>query len=350
MSDRQRLAARRHEPEAPGDRPKTPLMSDVARRAGVSAMTVSRVLSGHQGVKPETRARVEEAIAALDYRVHTAARTLAGGRSRTLGVVSVETPYYGPSNTLFGIEAAARAVGHFLSFVTLRQVDEDEMCAALDQLRSAHVDGAVVVTPVRAAVDALRAVEARMPLVVMCGDDIPGVPTVAIDQREGARLATRHLLGLGHRTVHHVRGARTWIDANGRVAGWRQELRAHGVRAPAPLYGDWTPRSGYQAGRRLAADPEVTAVFAANDQMALGILLALAEAGRAVPDDISVVGFDDTPESAFFCPPLTTLRQDFTEVGRRCVDQLVAAIAGETVAEHVTVPPELVLRRSTADG
>jgi DNA-binding LacI/PurR family transcriptional regulator len=293
------------------DRPRAPVMGDVARRAGVSAMTVSRVLSGYPGVRPETRARVEEAIAALGYRVHTAARTLAGGRSRTLGVISVETPYYGPSNTLFGIEAAARAVGHVLTFVTLREVDEGGMRAALDHLRSAHVDGVVVLTPVRAAVEALRAVDAGMPLVVMCGDDVPGVPTVAIDQREGARLATRHLLDLGHRTVHHVRGARSWIDANGRVAGWREQLRAHGVRAPAPLYGDWTPGSGYDAGRRLAADPEVTAVFAANDQMALGILLALAEAGRAVPDDVSVVGFDDTPESAFFRPPLTTLRQGF---------------------------------------
>ena len=310
-------------------------------------MTVSRVLSGYRGVRPETRARVEEAVVALGYRVHTAARTLAGGRSRTLGVISVETPYYGPSNTLFGIEAAARAAGHFVSFSMLRHVDESEMQASLEHLRSAHVDGAVVITPVRAAVDALCAVEPAMPLVVMCGDDVPGIPTVAIDQRHGARLATRHLLELDHPTVHHVGAPENWIDGKGRATGWREELRDHGINPPAPLAGDWTPQSGYEAGRRLADDPDVSAVFAANDQMALGILLALAETGRPVPDDVSVVGFDDTPESAYFHPPLTTLRQDFAEAGRRCVDVLLDVIAGKTVDDHVALPPRLVVRRST---
>lgn len=326
---------------------RMPVMADVARRAGVSVMTVSRVVNGSPRVRPETRARVEAAIADLGYRVNTAARTLAGGRSRLLGVVAIEAPYFGPSQTLFGIEAAARAMEHAVTFVTLPRVDAAEMHAALDRLRDAHADGAIVVAPVRAAVDALSAIDPGMPLVVMCGGAAPERWTVAIDQGVGARLAVRHLLELGHPTVHHVRGPRAWLDADARAVAWREELRAHRLPVPRPLIGDWSPASGYEAGTRLAADPDVSAVFVANDQMALGVLLALTEAGRRVPRDVSVVGFDDTPESEFFSPPLTTVRQDFDELGRRCVELLLDVIDGSTTEQHLAVAPQLVVRRST---
>jgi DNA-binding LacI/PurR family transcriptional regulator len=170
---------------------------------------------------------------------------------------------------------------------------------------------------------------------------------VAFDQGYGAQLATRHLLDLGHETVHHVRGPRRWLEADAREAGWRAELKSHGARAPRPLVGDWSPQSGYRQGLRLVADPEVSAVFVANDQMAMGVLLACAESGRRIPQDISVVGFDDTPESEYCIPPLTTIRQDFTALGREAVQTLLHQIDGTAETEHVEIMPTLQVRRSS---
>ncbi len=188
-----------------------------------------------------------------------------------------------------------------------------------------------------------------VPIVVLQGVPGDGMATVGIDQEAGARAATRHLLDLGHRTVHHIRGPSEWLEAEARAAAWTAELRDHGRRRPRPLLGDWTPSSGYEAGRELAADPGVTAIFVANDQMALGVLLALHEAGRRVPDDVSVVGFDDIPEAAFFHPPLTTVRQDFDELGRRCVARLTRLIAGDAPHDDDdgVVVPTLVHRSSS---
>jgi DNA-binding LacI/PurR family transcriptional regulator len=326
-------------------RRQSPVMADVARRAGVAPITVSRVINGHPLVTPETRARVQQAIAELGYRSNMAARTLAGGRSRVLGVVSVGTEFYGPSHTLFGIEAAARAAGHMVSFVAVREPTVDALRSALEQLGDAHVEGVIVIAPLHDAVRAVPEVERRVPLVVTTGSS-DAASTVSIDQVHGARLATAHLLDLGHRTVHHVRGPRGWIDADRRVDGWRRELRSRRRPVPRALTGDWSPRSGYQAGRVLTADPDVTAVFVANDQMALGLMLALDEAGRRVPDDICVVGFDDTPESAYYGPPLTTVRQDLADVGRRSVALLLAAIGGGD-PQSISIEPELVVRAST---
>ncbi len=327
--------------------PRRAVMADVAGRAGVSVMTVSRVLNGFPGVADETRLRVEEAVAALGYHANTAARVLAGGRSRTLGVMAVETEQFGPSHMLFGIEAAAREAGHLLSFVTLSRSGND-MAATLERLRASHVQGVIVVAPVRRVVEAVTRLEGDMPLVVVGGPPGLGAPTVAIDQFEGARIATRHLLDLGHRTVHHVSGPQSWIDATARMRGWSDALRTRPAPRGVSVAGDWGAGKGYAAGSRLAGDPDVTAIFAANDQTALGVIRGLHDAGRRVPEDVSVVGFDDTPESGYFLPPLTTIRQDFGEVGRRCVQLLLALADGEPVERHVVVPPELVVRASTA--
>jgi DNA-binding LacI/PurR family transcriptional regulator len=327
-------------------RSQIPVMADVARLAGVSPITVSRVINGHARVTLETRERVQQAIDELGYRSNMAARTLAGGRSRVLGVISVETEFYGPSNTLFGIEAAARAVGHMVSFVTVRDPTVDALRSGIDHLSDAHVEGLIVIAPVHEAVRAVGIINPKVPFVVTSGTN--GAPaTVSIDQVHGGRLATAHLLDLGHRTVHHVRGKWGWIDADDREDGWRRELKARKLPVPQVLRGDWGPRSGYEAGRALAADPDVTAIFVANDQMTLGLMLALREAGRAVPGDVSVVGFDDIPEAEFFGTPLTTVRQDLREVGRRSVDLLLGTIGGRA-PEQITIEPTLVIRSSTA--
>ena len=187
-----------------------------------------------------------------------------------------------------------------------------------------------------------------MPLVVVGGDPAIGAPTVTIDQLEGARLATRHLLDLGHRTVHHVTGPQSWIDATARMRGWSEALRTYPTQRGTSIAGDWGAGKGYEAGTRLGGDPSVTAIFAANDQTALGVIRGLHDAGRRVPEDVSVVGFDDTPESGFFLPPLTTIRQDFGEVGRRSVQLLLSLADGAPIERHVVVPAALVVRASAA--
>ena len=330
-------------------RDRAPVMADVARVAGVSHQTVSRVLNAHPHVTAATRLRVERAIDELGYRRNTAARALVTRRSATLGVVSVGSSNYGPANTLIGIEAAARAEGYSVSFVSLDQVDRGSMQEALDHFTGAGVDGIVVLSPTRSAVEAVHGLSADVPVVVTAeGTSSVGRPAVVIDQVHGSRVATAHLLDLGHRTVHHVRGPQDWLEAEARVQGWRTELRVRAAPTPDCLAGDWSAASGYSAGRLLAGEQDVTAVFVANDQMALGVLRALSEAGRRVPEDVSVVGFDDIPEAAYLRPPLTTVRQDFAEVGRRCLVQLVSLIDGEPAGATATIQPELVVRASTA--
>jgi DNA-binding LacI/PurR family transcriptional regulator len=327
---------------------RRPVMADVARLAGVSHQTVSRVLNEHPSVSDDTRRRVETAIVQLGYRRNTAARALVTRRTSTLGVVSVHTTQYGPAHTVFGIEEAARRAGYFINFASLREINRAAMRAALDHLTDASVDGIVVVAPVRAAVEAVHGQRLDVPLVMVETSDRTDDLSVVVDQVAGARMATRHLLELGHETVLHVRGPEEWVEADARARGWLAELAS--ARAPVPdvLTGDWSPASGYAAGLEIARHPDITAVFAANDQMALGVMRALHEAGRRVPDDVSIVGFDDIPEAEFFHVPLTTVRQDFTEVGRRCIERVLALIEGRSAPTRPAIQPELVVRGTSS--
>ncbi|MES9606965.1 substrate-binding domain-containing protein [Actinomadura sp. NPDC000929] len=324
-----------------------PIMADVAQLAGVSHQTVSRVVNDHPNVSARTRARVLAAIAELGYRPNSAARTLVTRRSRTLGVVSFESTLYGPASMLHGIEQAARNADFFVSIVSLRAITQRALLDAVGRLAEQAVEGVVVIAPHISTNDVLAQAGRLVPLVGAGCGPTAGVPMAAIDQRAGAVAATRHLLDLGHRTVHHIAGPATWLDAVGRADGWRATLTEAGAAVPETLTGDWSARSGYEAGRRLAEDPAVTAVFCANDHMALGVLRALHEAGRRVPEDVGVVGFDDIPEAAYFIPPLSTVRQDFGELGRRSLELLVQRLGGSPGPPgNVLIPPELVVRSS----
>jgi DNA-binding LacI/PurR family transcriptional regulator len=333
-------------PPVPG-RARAAVMGDVALLAGVSAMTVSRVLNSPEKVRPQTRDRVLAAMRELDYRPNSAARVLVTGRSRVLGVVAFDTTLYGPASTLYGIERAARDAEHMISIASVSRLTRRSIQNAVERLRS-QVDGIVVIAPHRSAAEGLRGLPPDFPVVVVgAGPDLP-MPVAAVDHRAGAARVTRHLLSLGHETVWHIAGPVDWVDASERIEGRREVLRAEGRPAPAPLPGDWSARSGYEQGRLLAADPEVTAVFAANDPMALGLLRALREAGRRVPEEVSVAGFDDVPEAPYFAPPLTSVRQPFGEVGRHAFHLLMDRIDGAEGAPRATVEPELVVRESTA--
>jgi DNA-binding LacI/PurR family transcriptional regulator len=324
-------------------------MADVARLAGVSHQTVSRVLNGSEHVRAETRERVLAAMRMLNYRPSAVARALVTGRSRTIGVVSFDTTLHGPASTLFGIERAAHEEGYFTAIVSLRALDQPSVQTAIDHLRRQGVDGILVIAPQLPAVQALPHLDLDVPVVAVEAGPEEGVPTVAIDQHAGARAVTRHLLELGHATVAHVSGPSDFLEAHQRIAGWRAVLEEAGADVPAPLEGDWSPRAGYEQGRRLLEAGGTTAVFVANDQMALGLLRALHDAGCEAPRDISVVGFDDIPEAAYFTPPLTTVRQDFMEMGRRSVHLLLGQLdGGLRPSTGETVAPELVVRSSTA--
>jgi DNA-binding LacI/PurR family transcriptional regulator len=330
-------------------RNRPPVMTDVAQLAGVSHQTVSRVLNDHPNVRPQTRELVLAAITELGYRPNAAARTLVTRRTHTLGVISFDTTLFGPASMLYGIERAARD-SYFVAIASMPTLDRRSVLDAVDRFAGQGVEGVIVIAPLEAAVAALSHCPDDIPLVAMgCRTD-PPVCSVAVDNAKGAALATRHLLGLGHRTVHHLRGPASWLDAEARVEGWRQALRDAGAPEPADVSaGDWSAASGYELGQQLAADPDVTAVLCANDPMALGVLRALSEAGRRVPEDVSVVGFDDIPESPYFLPPLTTVRQDFGELGQRALDTLVSLIYGrDPGASTEPVEPQLVVRSSTA--
>ena len=328
---------------------KAPVMADVAKLAGVSHQTVSRVINRSDHVKDDTIKRVLDAMQMLDYRPNPVARALATGKSKTLGVVSFNTTLYGPASTLFGIERAAHGAGYFVSIVSLLSLDRSSVLDAVDRLRAQGVGGILVIAPQTVAAHAVAQLPNDIPVVAVEAGPAEGVPVVTVDQFAGAELATRHLLDLGHRSVWHIAGPDDWLEAQQRIAGWRATLESAGAPVPPVLVGDWGAKSGYELGRRLAADFEVTAVFAGNDPMALGVLRALHDAGRTPASAVSVVGFDDCPEAAYFIPPLTTIRQDFMEVGRRALNLMLEEIeSGSRSAACAPVPPELVVRQSTA--
>ena len=341
-----------------GDR--APVMADVARIAGVSHQTVSRVLNDHPNVRPATRDRVLAAIRELGYRPNAAARTLVTRRTRTLGVISVNTTLYGPASMLYGIEQAAKQYDYFVTVAALAALDRRSVLDAVDRLRDQAVEGIIVIAPQTTAVGALANVRSDVALVAVgCGTHA-SLASVAVDNEAGAERATSYLLDLGHTTVHHLAGPNSWLDAQERVTGWRRALQERGAPVPEPLAGgDWSARTGFELGHRIAGDPEITAVFCANDHMALGLLRSLQQAGRRVPEDVSVIGFDDIPEAEYFGPPLTTVRQDFDELGRRALGSVIGLIdahgtSGQSggaaparpTAPRVSIEPSLVVRAS----
>ncbi|MGY6020026.1 LacI family DNA-binding transcriptional regulator [Streptomyces spinosirectus] len=336
-------------------------MTEVARAAGVSQKTVSRVVNGEPHVSPEVRDRVLRVVRELDYRPNNAARALLLGRYRRIGVVSPGSALYGPSSLLIALERAVQQAGYSFALAGTREGERSDMgvhrdavrgrvSGAVESLLEQGVDGIVLSEPIDDGTP-LR-LGADVPVVSLGGglEGAGGVgAVVGLDGVAAARTATEHLLSLGHRTVWHIPGPRNWWAARDRMRGWREALAAGGApEPPLPLEGDWSPASGYAAGRQLVRLADVTAVFAANDDMALGALRAFAEAGLSVPGDVSVVGYDDTPAAAYLSPPLTTVRQDFAAIATRAVDVLIALIEHRSVpAGHARLEGELTVRSST---
>ena len=326
-----------------------PVMTDVARLAGVSQKTVSRVINNAPNVSADVRDRVNASVVALGYRPNSAARALVTQRTRVIGILTPGTTLYGPSAQLFGVERAAWRAGYSVVIASTADSSGEEFGRAIDRLIDHGVDGIVLAGPITAEVlasDVFRSVPA-----ISVGDPVTGdfgCPAVIADQRDGALRATQHLLSLGHRTVWHVAGPASWYSANARIKGWREALHRADAPVHEPMGGDWTARSGYRAGLELAEQPDVTAVFAANDQMATGLMRAFKEKGRQIPEDVSIVGFDDAPDSEFLMVPLTTVRQDFAAITDCAVTKLVRAMSGQEFKPGVTrIPVHLVIRASS---
>jgi DNA-binding LacI/PurR family transcriptional regulator len=335
--ERDREPTREPEPGDGAGAARAVSIYDVAAAAGVSYQTISRVINGHPHVRVATREHVLATIERLGYRPNRVARALAGGPAQSVTVLTSDTTLYGQRSVLQGIEEAARAADWA---VGVRVIESDDPAVARAEVaRSVERGGALIVVAFdREGTSALAAVPPGVPLVGIvetpAGGDAAGRPWVWIDDRQAAAEATSYLLGLGHRTVHYV-AIPSPTDARQRQAGWRSALRAAGIGAPQPLQAGWNPRSGYEAGRTLAADPEVTAVLCGNDDLALGVIRAMLEAGRpvpggpGVPGSVSVVGFDDIPQAEFCTPALTTVRLDFTELGRAAFAALREQAGGE---------------------
>lgn len=326
---------------------RAPNIRDVARLAGVSYQTVSRVLNEHPSIRDTTKQRVLDVIEDIGYRPNQAARALVTSRSRTIGVLTAQNAHYGPMMSVNAIEHAARDAGYRITVTSLASSEYTSIRTALDQLQMQAVEAIVVIAPQVRVLEAIRDLDITVPYVTLQNGDLHSQHGMSIDQVAGGRMATQHLIGLGHTEIMHLSGPQDWIEAEARMQGYLDAINASDLRTRAPILGDWTAHFGYYAGLELLRFRDFTALFAGNDQMALGFIHACWDSGLSVPEDVSVVGFDDIPEAAHFYPPLTTVRQNFTEIGRRAVSLLLTELQGGPT-DSAQIAPELVVRRSTA--
>lgn len=321
---------------------------DVARLAGVSHQTVSRVLNNVPNVRPATKARVEQAIAQLRYSPSPAARALVTRRTRTIGLITPGRAEYGPTSLAVNFNIAARAARFSVDTVSALDSDPSGVRAIVESLLRQRVDAIVLVVSDIAVLDVVLGLELGIPLVAVVATAKRSPAIVSIDQYRGARAATRHLVELGHRSIIHLAGPEEAPDAIERLRGWRDEMSANGLPIGEVHHGDWSAKSGFELGTRLESIGPGTAVFAANDYMALGLVSALHSRGLRVPDDVSIVGFDDVPEAGYLLPPLTTVRQDFAALGGLVMQKVLIAIEEpDAVAESTPLPTTLVVREST---
>ncbi len=284
----------------------------------------------------------------LGYRPNSAARALRSGRFRAIGVVMFSFSSYGNQRTLDAIAVRAAQAGYALTLIPVESNASETVAGAFRRLEEHAVDGIVIVIEAHQLDESDVEIPSGVPVVFVDSSRAGSRPFVDTDQAQGARLATEHLLDLGHETVWHVAGPARSYSAERRRQSWHDTLQDRGCLVPEALVGDWSAESGYRAGVRLRDEPEVTAVFAANDQMAIGVLRAFREIGRDVPGDVSIVGFDGLPDAAQLWPPLTTVQQHPERVGAAAVDLLLAELGGDAPAPVPLIGTELVIRESTA--
>lgn len=322
---------------------------DVARVAGVSHQTVSRYLKGEGGIRPATRERVEAALQELNYRPNMTARSLATSKSYRIGALVYELLEVGPSKTIQGASDAARRAGYLLDVVTLDPADDAAVARALDLLSTQNLDGILAFAPMDLLSERIQAANFSVPVLLETDFDQRAAESRSSISDIGLGLLVDHLVSLGHRRFFHVSGPLDWWASRHRAEAYEEALRRHGLESVGTYEGHWSAASGYVAARDIPLDDGVTAIVAANDQTALGLLRGLAERGVRVPEDVSVTGFDDIPESAFYQPPLTTVRLDYEQQGRTLLNGLISIVGHVNESPDIpTIPPTLVVRDSTA--
>jgi len=340
---------------------KKTTIKHVAQEAGVSTQTVSRVINQRPDVAAETRLRVQSVIDRLGYQPSYIARSLIQGRSFTLGVVAYGLDYYGPSRMLSGIERQANDLGFTLLLSLIRQPDPTDHTPErlLRDMLARQVDGIIWAVPdigmnrawIEKGIQSLT-----VPVVFLSMEARQGLSVVAIDNRSGGRAATEHLLARGYHQVGHVTGPLDWWEARQRQLGWQDALEDAGMAIEGNLvaFGNWSAESGMLGLRHLLEQrPDVEAVFFGNDQMALGGIRAARQLGLRIPEDVAIVGFDDIPESAYFCPPLSTVSQPIFDLGAHAVRELTRRIEASQTGDATVQPrasliqPQLVIRESS---
>lgn len=326
---------------------RQPNIYDVARLAKVSHQTVSRVINNNPSIRPETRTRVEKAMVSLGYRPNFAARALATSKTVMLGIISSNTDFTGPASMVHNMEIAARQKGYFVVSIGVDANDSRSVQEGIDHLLKLAVEGIAVVTPQLDAVEQIRSQALGIPVVTLDSMYRMDELAVSVDNFSGGVAATQHLIDLGHRNIVHISGPKGWFESTTRAAGYTSTMLNANL-VPQVIDGDWEISTGFRIGQEIdLLGKEITATFIANDRMALGFMHAMSLRGISIPDQISIVGFDDLEESAYAWPPLTTLKQDFKELGSRAMELLLAEIAGKTEKKLDRLIPELIIRSTT---
>ena len=334
-------------------------IKEVASAAGVSTQTVSRVINDRPDVSPETRKRVQEVIDQLGYQPSALARSLIRQRSYTLGVVTAGLRYTGPSRTLSGITGAAENAGYSLLLKELPNFNANNVGPIFQTLLSRHVDGIIWAVPeVGENLNWVNnsSLDSNIPMVYLTMKSRERVCVVSIDNYLGGQLAMKHLIDQGYQHIGHISGPMDWWEARERKAAWIDTLKeaGRGVKDEHCVEGNWSSSSGSKAIERLYQQyPEMDAVFAANDQMALSVEQYACRINIQVPKDLGVIGFDDIPESEFFWPPLTTIQQNQYNVGEVAVEEIIKIIESSwhehkpVCPKSIMLTPKLVIRQSS---
>lgn len=318
---------------------------DVAERAGVSHQTVSRVLNDNSKVTEQTRQRVETAIADLGYQRNNAARSLVTAQTRMIGVVITNTGYFGPNSTMRAMEEQARINGYFAFSVSVDPESSESIESGIRQMKDLGVDALVMIAPQITSMQLARPLLGGIPIVILDHSNEAGLFSVTIDDYQGAKKATRCLIDSGHKKLLHLSGPEGWFESEARTRGFKDACSEAGIEPLALVDGSWEPETGYLKAVEIA-ETGATGVFCANDQLAIGLMRGLHELDVSVPGDISIVGYDDLPESSYLTPALTTIRPDFETLGKRLMSLLLEELEGDPSVRRETIEPELIVRES----
>jgi len=327
---------------------KKPNIYDVAKLAGVSHQTVSRVINDGPHTKPSTRTKVELAMAELGYVPNAAARALVTSHSKMIGMIVADEIFFGPAGMIHAIKNEIRLADYFAISCSVDGTSSESMVEGIKHLRRLGLEAIVVTTPQFDYSETVRQMLPNIPALFIDSKSGEGQLSISLDNFAGSRIATEHLIGLGHKNIIHISGPATWQDAEPRVRGYESAMISAGL-SPKVISADWLIETGYKIGLELDLDAtKTTAIVAANDHLALGLMKAFKERSIAVPDRVSIVGFDDIPEAPFLDPALTTLRPDFEQLGKLAVGLILGSVSQSEAVDNQTLYPELIIRNSTA--